>query len=138
MNISFFLKPKVEVSYLTESCPVQKAIDDMLHSGFTAIPVVDAKGKYAGTITEGDFLRLVLHYPKETLEQLTDGQLFEGFLRVELRVHHRSVSIDARMEDMVDLVTAQNFVPVVDGRGIFCGIVTRRYVITYLCKQVQS
>lgn len=69
MNISFFLKPKVEVSYLTESCPVQKAIDDMLRSGFTAIPVVDAKGKYAGTITEGDFLRLVLHYPKETLEQ---------------------------------------------------------------------
>ena len=130
MNISFFLKPKVEVSYLTESCPVQKAIDDMLHSGFTAIPVVDAKGKYAGTITEGDFLRLVLHYPKETLEQLTVGQ-------VELRVHHRSVSIDARMEDMVDLVTAQNFVPVVDGRGIFCGIVTRRDVITYLCKQVQ-
>ncbi len=127
MNISFFLKPKVEVSYLTESCPVQKAIDDMLHSGFTAIPVVDAKGKYAGTITEGDFLRLVLHYPKETLEQLTVGQ-------VELRVHHRSVSIDARMEDMVDLVTAQNFVPVVDGRGIFCGIVTRRDVITYLCK----
>lgn len=122
MNISFFLKPKVEVSYLTESCPVQKAIDDMLHSGFTAIPVVDAKGKYAGTITEGDFLRLVLHYPKETLEQLTVGQ-------VELRVHHRSVNIDARMEDMVDLVTAQNFVPVVDGRGIFCGIVTRRDVI---------
>ena len=118
MNISFFLKPKVEVSYLTESCPVQKAIDDMLHSGFTAI-------------TEGDFLRLVLHYPKATLEQLTVGQ-------VELRVHHRSVSIDARMEDMVDLVTAQNFVPVVDGRGIFCGIVTRRDVITYLCKQVQS
>ena len=114
MNISLLLKPKVEVSYLTESCPVQKAIDDMLHSGFTAIPVVDAKGKYAGTITEGDFLRLVLHYPKETLEQLTVGQ-------VELRVHHRSVSIDARMEDMVDLVTAQNFVPVVDGRGIFCG-----------------
>ena len=82
-------------------------------------------------IAQGDFLRLLLHYPKETLEQLTVGQ-------VELRVHHRSVNIDARMEDMVDLVTAQNFVPVVDGRGIFCGIVTRRDVITYLCKQVQS
>ena len=62
-------------------------------------------------------------------DRLTVGQ-------VELRVHHRSVSIDARMEDMVDLVTAQNFVPVVDGRGIFCGIVTRRDVITYLCKQL--
>ena len=70
-------------------------------------------------------------YTQPDPEQLTVGQ-------VELRVHHRSVSIDARMEDMVDLVTAQNFVPVVDGRGIFCGIVTRRDVITYLCKQVQS
>ena len=128
MNISFFLKPKVEVSYLTESCPVQKAIDDMLRSGFAAIPVVDAKGKYAGTIS-GDFTATGFRCQKETLEQLTVGQ-------VELRIHHRSVSIDARMEDMVDLVTAQNFVPVVDGRGIFCGIVTRRDVITYLCKQL--
>ena len=130
MNISFFLKPKVEVSYLTESCPVQQAIQDMLRSGFTAIPVTDEKGKYAGTITEGDFLRLILHYPKEQLEKLTVGE-------VELRVHHRSVSIDALMEDMVDFVTEQNFVPVVDGRGIFCGIVTRRDVIMYLCKQAQ-
>ena len=131
MNIFFFLKPKVEVSYLTESCPVQQAMQDMLRSGFTAIPVVDAKGKYVGTITEGDFLRLVLHYPKEKLEQLTVGQ-------VELRVHHRSVSIDAKLEDMVELVTEQNFVPVVDGRGMFCGIVTRRDVITYLCEQVKQ
>lgn len=131
MNIFFFLKPKVEVSYLTESCPVQQAMQDMLRSGFTAIPVVNAKGTYVGTITEGDFLRLVLHYPKEKLEQLTVGQ-------VELRVHHRSVSIDAKLEDMVERVTEQNFVPVVDGRGMFCGIVTRRDVITYLCEQVKQ
>lgn len=131
MNIFFFLKPKVEVSYLTESCPVQQAMQDMLRSGFTAIPVVNAKGTYVGTITEGDFLRLVLHYPSEKLEQLTVGQ-------VELRVHHRSVSIDAKLEDMVELVTEQNFVPVVDGRGMFCGIVTRRDVITYLCEQVKQ
>lgn len=131
MNIFFFLKPKVEVSYLTENCPVQQAMQDMLRSGFTAIPVVNAKGTYVGTITEGDFLRLVLHYPSEKLEQLTVGQ-------VELRVHHRSVSIDAKLEDMVELVTEQNFVPVVDGRGMFCGIVTRRDVITYLYEQVKQ
>ena len=131
MNIFFFLKPKVEVSYLTENCPVQQAMQDMLRSGFTAIPVVNAKGMYVGTITEGDFLRLVLHYPREKLEQLTVGQ-------VELRVHHRSVSIDAKLEDMVELVTEQNFVPVVDGRGMFCGIVTRRDVITYLYEQVKQ
>ena len=51
---------------------------------------------------------------------------------VERRVRHRSVSIDAKMEDMVDLVTAQNFVPVADGRGMFIGIVTRHDVIKHL------
>ena len=54
MNISFFLKPKAEVSYLTEDCLVRQALYDMMQSGFTAVPVIDPKGRYIGTITEGD------------------------------------------------------------------------------------
>ena len=100
-------------------------MDDMLKSGFTAIPVINPKGKYVGTITEGDFLRLLLRYSPEQLDKMTVGQ-------VERRVRHRSVNIDARMEDMVDLVEAQNFVPVTDGRGMFCGIITRSDVINQL------
>ena len=122
MNISFFPKPKIDVSYLLDNCPVRQAMDDMLKSGFTAIPVINPKGKYVGTITEGDFLRLLLRYSPEQLDKMTVGQ-------VERRVRHRSVNIDARMEDMVDLVEAQNFVPVTDGRGMFCGIITRSDII---------
>ena len=125
MNISYFLKPKGEVSYLLDDLPVRQALDDMLKSGFTAIPVVSAKGKYVGTITEGDFLRLLLKQKPDELDRMTVGQ-------VERRVRHRSVSIDARMEDMVDLVATQNFVPVTDGRGMFCGIITRGDVINQL------
>ena len=125
MNISFFLKPKIEVSYLYSDCPVRQAMDDMMHSGFTAIPVIDRKGLYVGTITEGDFLRLVLGHSAEQLDQITVGE-------TERRVRHHSVRIDANMEDMVDLVTAQNFVPVLDGRGMFIGIITRQDVIKYL------
>ncbi|MDO4271054.1 MAG: CBS domain-containing protein [Eubacteriales bacterium] len=125
MNISFFLKPKVEVSYLFDDCPVRQALDDMMESGFTAIPVVDHKGHYVGTIGEGDFLRLLLRSKPEKIEAMTVGQ-------VERRVRHRTVSIDANMEDMVDLVTEQNFVPVADGRGMFIGIITRHDVIKYL------
>ena len=125
MNISFFLKPKLEVSYLLDDCPVRQALDDMLNSGFTAIPVIGRSGKYVGTITEGDFLRLLLSAKPDELDRMTVGQ-------VERRVQHRSVSIDAHMEDMVDLVAVQNFVPVTDGRGMFCGIITRRDVINLL------
>ena len=130
MNISLFLQPKIEGSYLLDDCPVRQALDDMLKSGFTAIPVISPKGKYVVTITEGDFLRLLLHHSPEQLEQMTVGQ-------VERRVRHRSVNIDARMEDMVDLVAAQNFVPVTDGRGMFCGIITRRDVINQLRNQFE-
>ena len=125
MNISFFLKPKVDVSYLVDDCPVRQALDDMMKSGFTAVPVISPKGKYVGTITEGDFLRLLLYHTSEQLDRMTVGQ-------VERRVRHRSVTIDARMEDMVDLVAVQNFVPVTDGRGMFCGIITRSDVINQL------
>ena len=131
MNISFFLKPKAEDSYLTDDCPVRQALDDMMQSGFTAIPVIDPKGRYTGTITEGDFLRLVLDHTPEQLDQMTVGE-------VPRRIRHRSVGIDARMEDMIELVSAQNFVPVTDGRGMFCGIITRRDVIQFLrdtCKK---
>ena len=125
MNISYFLRPKVTVTYLTDDCPVRQALDDMLKSGFTAVPVVSPKGKYVGTITEGDFLRLLLQCSAEDLDKMTVGQ-------VERRVRHRSVTIDARMEDMVDLAAVQNFVPVTDGRGMFCGIITRSDVINQL------
>ena len=54
MNISFFLKPKLEVSYLLDDCPVRQALDDMLNSGFTAIPVIGRSGKYVGTMVEID------------------------------------------------------------------------------------
>ena len=90
MNISFFLKPKVDVSYLVDDCPVRQALDDMMKSGFTAVPVISPKGKYVGTITEGDFLRLLLYHTPEQLDRMTVGQ-------VERRVRHRSVTIDARM-----------------------------------------
>lgn len=125
MNISFFLKPKAEVSYVFDDCPVSEALQQLLQTGFTAIPVIDRQGHYVGTIAEGDFLRLLLHEPLAAVNTMKVGA-------VERRVQHRTVSIDARMADLVDLMTAQNFVPVADGRGMFIGIVTRHDMFEYL------
>jgi predicted transcriptional regulator len=36
------------------------------------------------------------------------------------------------MEDLLDSVTVQNFVPVVDDTNAFIGIITRREVMRYL------
>lgn len=131
MNISFFLKPKAEVKYLLDGCPLRQALDDMIASGFTAVPVIDSKGRYIGTICEGDFLRLLCQKSMDEVAELPVG-------RVERRFRHRTVSIGATMEGLVELVTDQNFVPVVDGRGMFSGIITRRDVIQYMNNTAQK
>ena len=120
MNVSFFLKPKAEVVYVYNTDPVRTALDRMFESGFTAIPVLSAKGRYVGTITEP--------------EQAGNMLLSE----VTRRIHHRSVTIDTRIEDLVELVAGQNFVPVTDGRGMLCGIVTRRDVICQLSERCKA
>lgn len=125
MNISFFLKPKLDVSYLYDDSPVSQALNDILNSNFTAIPLIDRQGRYTGTICEGDFLRLLMQNRPEEVGQWAVG-------RVPRRFIHHTVNIDAAMEDMAELVTEQNFVPVVDGRGMFIGIITRHDVLNYL------
>ena len=47
-----------------------------------------------------------------------------------------SLLIAAEQEDVIVAVSNQNFVPIVDGRGVFCGIITRKGVIGSLAEQI--
>lgn len=49
----------------------------------------------------------------------------------------KPVSIDARMEDLINLAKVQNFVPVVDDMNRFIGIVRRSLIIEY-CERFVS
>ena len=51
---------------------------------------------------------------------------------MRLRWDYKPVSIDADIEQLDNHILNQNFVPVVDGRNVFIGIITRKeiYVIT--------
>lgn len=48
------------------------------------------------------------------------------------RRNYPSVNVDTSMEALIERISNQNFVPVVDDRGVFIGIITRKDVITYL------
>ena len=62
---------------------------------------------------------------------------FEDLTKIHLESIERDrdvkpVSINSSMDDLVKLIVDQNFVPVVDDRGVFIGIITRKAVINYL------
>ncbi|MFZ0075565.1 CBS domain-containing protein [Exiguobacterium sp. RIT452] len=133
MNIAFFLLPKDEVKYLDPESTVRQALEKMKHHRFTSVPLVDDKGKYAGTLTEGD----VLWALEKNLEHADYDHVLQTRLTdIKQRVRYKPVSITAQMEEMIEVITDQNFVPVIDDGRHFIGIIRRRDIIDYFAKKV--
>ena len=127
MNVLFFLKPKGELAYLYEDHTLRQGIEKLERSGFTAIPVISRSGEYIGTITEGDFLWTLKNKFSLDLKMAEDVPI----QTVKRRMRFDPISIDSNMEDLVSKARNQNFVPVIDDKKIFIGIVTRKDIIDF-------
>ena len=121
MNISFYLIPKSEVTYIHQEDTVAQALRVIHKHGYQAVPVIDEKGRYVGTIEE-------YHMDMEVMRK-------SHVKSMRLRWDYKPVSIDADIEQLDNHILNQNFVPVVDGRNVFIGIITRKEIIKELLKQ---
>lgn len=128
MNIAKIMIPKVSTVFLHETDTVRQGLERFSRHGYTAIPVLNEKEQYVGSVTEGDFLRHLLSVGTTDMkmqERYRIGQIVRKDFCLAL-------PIDAGYSEMVSSVLNQNFVPIVDGRGALCGILTRRVAIQYL------
>ena len=128
MNILFLLKPKCNVAYLNQSDTIRQGLEKMRHHGYTAIPVIDDNGIYVGTITEGDFLWNILSLQKPQVQTETSTlQYLEqyGIANLIRTGWNPAINIYTNMEQLLERVMDQNFVPVIDDRNVFVGIITR-------------
>lgn len=138
MNIASFLLPKAEVAYLRDDMTLRQGLEKLRRSGFTAIPVIDIEDRYVGVISVGDFLWNILAY-NQSLEDITLKSL--EFMTVRDFVQNgkvRSARIDTAMENLLEQAKNQNFVPVVDDRNVFIGIVTRSDIIKYFVDRAKG
>ena len=132
MNVLFFLKPKQEVCVLHKCYTLRQGIEKMRQYGFAAVPVIDDEGKYCGIVTEGDLLRQVLrHESKAEWEQIPLREAMQTDVK-------KPVNVMADMDELLSVAVNQNFVPVVDDRGMFIGIVTRQDIIRYFAREYQA
>lgn len=127
MNAAFFLTPKSQVAHLTEGSSYRQGMEKLRRHGYTAIPVLTREGKYLGTISEGDFLWNIL-----TMGSLESHDLEKARIDDIVSDRNPPVRVTADVEELKGCLLEQNFVPVVDDRGMFMGIVTRRRVMLYL------
>lgn len=135
MNIASFLVPKINVAYLHEDMTIRQGLEKLRRSGYTAIPVLDNKDKYVGVISEGDFLWSIVER-NENLEEITMKSLEPLKIKDIIRIGKvTAVCIDTDMEALLAQAQTQNFVPVIDDRGMFIGIITRSDIIKYFVKK---
>ena len=127
MNILFFLTPKSEVIYVNEEDTVGQAMDTMEKYKYSAVPIITKAGRYAGTLTEGDLLWTIKRLCVMDLRQTEEHSISE----IEHRRTVQPVRVDTRVEDLISVAAEQNFVPVIDDKGDFIGIVTRSRILRY-------
>ncbi|MBR4336046.1 MAG: CBS domain-containing protein [Clostridia bacterium] len=132
MNILRFLTPKSAVCYLYHDFTLRQALEKMFFHRHHAVPVIDRKGRYVGSVSDGDFLR-VLYEDGGDLHSLEHRRLKE----IVRREGNPAVKQDAAISDLLERVKQNAFVPVEDDRGSFIGIVTRRDIINYFIDEYE-
>ncbi|MBE5867184.1 MAG: CBS domain-containing protein [Lachnospiraceae bacterium] len=135
MNIASFILPKSEVVYLRDNMTIRQGLEKLRHTTYTAVPVIDVEDRYVGVVGLGDFLWNILDR-NEQLENVTMKHMEQMTLR-DIIQHGRvkPVCIDTNMEQLLGQAQVQNFVPVIDDRNVFIGIVTRSDIIKYFVKK---
>lgn len=125
MNIFGILMPKATITYLNAHDTLDTAVEFMMASGYTAVPVIDDAGKYVGMVSEGDFLRIVMAHGREHLADRTVGEIMH-------KDEEDYVLNTVGREEIMKRILDRNFLSVIDDRNCFIGIITRKSILQYL------
>jgi len=126
-SIVFLLTVKASVAFLDAQWSLRQGLEKMRHHGYTAMPVIAGDGTYVGTVSEGDFLWHMLENKAYSMKS-NENTPISDIIR---KGWNPAVKIDTTMSELLPPIMEQNFVPVVDDRDIFIGIITRRNVILH-------
>lgn len=132
MNILFFLTPKENVEYVYDDFSLRQVLEKLDIHGYTAIPVLNHEGHYISTISEGDILMYIKNNKQLNIKKAEDVPL----KNIEVRRKINSITINENMDNLLELVMSQNFVPVVDDFNRFIGIITRKDVIKHFYQKI--
>ena len=131
-NILFFLTPKALCDFVYDDYSVRQALEKMESAGYAALPILSKQGEYRGTLTEGDLLWALKNMCYMDMRQAEARRIME----ITRRKDNIPVRVTTGMQDLVQRASSQNFVPVVDDKNAFIGIVTRSAIIKYCSEQL--
>lgn len=128
MNLFRFIIPKSSVEYIKDNSTVRQAIEKMRYHSYAAIPVINDEGIYVGTLRNDDILRYILDLDEFTMRDAEH----DGIMEIIDLEYSKPLYHSASISELIERVKEHNFVPVVDDRGCFIGIILRRDVLNFL------
>ena len=135
MNILFFRTPKANCELLYDDESSREALKRMEISGYAALPIISKEdGAYQGTLTDGDLLWALKNRCKLDLKEAQEHSIME----IAHQKDYLPVSVSTDISDLLQKALDQNFVPVVDDRGTFIGIVTRKSILAQFIKNANE
>lgn len=129
-NILFFMTPKAMCHHLYDDFTIRQALEKMETVGFAALPILNRRGEYRGSLTEGDLLWGLKNMCNMDMRLAESRRIME----IQRRKDNIPVRVNTSMHELVERAISQNFVPVVDDKDTFIGIVTRSNIVKY-CQQ---
>lgn len=133
-NILFFLTPKALCAFVYDDYTVRQALEKMESAGYAALPILNKRGEYRGSLTEGDLLWALKNMCYMDMRQAEARRIME----ISRRKDNIPVRVTTSMHELVQRASTQNFVPVVDDKDTFIGIVTRSAIIKYCSENLFS
>jgi len=133
-NVLFFLTPKAMCQFVYDDFTVRQALEKMESSGYTALPILNKRGEYRGTLSEGDVLWAMKNMCNMDLRIAESRRIME----ISRRKDNIPVRVTTTMRDLVERAVSQNFVPVVDDKDTFIGLITRKAIISFCMEQFFS
>ena len=130
-NILFFLTPKAMCAFLYDDYTVRQALEKMETAGYAALPILNRQGEYRGTLTEGDVLWAMKNLCNMDLRVAETRRIME----ISRRKDNVPVRVTASMQNLIERAIAQNFVPVVDDKDTFIGLITRKAIVSYCIEE---
>lgn len=122
--------PKNKVEYIYNDITVGDALRKISKKRFTMVPVLERNSeRYLYSLAASDILMRILKdgdIEKTKLEMLSSVSIDRLIVPCD-----KETDITA----LADLAVSQNFIPIIDAKGAFVGLVTRQAIIDYLISE---
>ena len=134
LNVFELLTPKSSVAFILDNSTVRQALEKITYHKFAVVPVLNVNGEYVGTISEGDILRFLVS--KKGMDKLA----MESILIKDIEKYrsYNAVKVDASFDEIYEASLNQNFIPIIDDRNVFIGLIKRKEVMMYIKKMVDN